>query len=306
MSTTVTLTLSNLTDEVLDQLYRLAERPFQTTVGSNALTALSSDVTLTLGDGANINVSDLLEIESELMLVTNKTTDPTPVFTVSRAYAGTSLAAHVEGTVVLKNPEFPRSRVKRYIERFFTGPANTYIPSITSASMIREPGLQWIEMPADTVRVLSVRFYGLLTGRVIDIAGWRFEEDIPTAITPTGKLLRIHSGIFDNDELIVTYQVPYSWSATPPVEGSTITAPLGAEDLPVLWTAAYLVTRREVTRLELDTVEEWNQEQATRLGVNLRQVRELWGEFYRRLDEVRKVQYVPKQGARPYRKMVKI
>lgn len=301
MSTAVTLTMSEMIDQTLSELYRLSERPYQTTVGSNDLTSSAADVTLTLGDGSLVNVSDILEVDAELLLVTAKSADATPVFTVTRRYAGTALAAHAEGSVVLKSPEFTRTQVKSRIERFFSGPAHTYLPAITSETMSREPDMQYIEMPATCVRVLSLRHFNTITGRVIDIGGWRFEEDIPADVVATGKLLRLPAAISDDDDLIVTWHRTYAWSTTPITEASTISAPLGVEDLPVLWSTAYLVARREVTRLELDTVEEWNQEQATRLGVSLRQVRDLWGEFYRRVDEARKVQYVPRH--RPYRKM---
>lgn len=301
MATTVTLTMSDMIDQTLSELYRLSERPYQTTVGSNDLTASAADVTLTLGDGSNVNVSDILEVDAELLLVTGKTADATPVFTVTRRYAGTALAAHVEGSVVLKSPQFTRTQIKNRIERFFSGPAHTYLPSITSETMQREPDLQYIVMPATCVRVLSVRHFNTMTGRIIDVGTWRFEEDLPADVVPTGKALRLSTLISDDDDMIVTWQRTYAWSTTPITEASTIAAPLGTEDLPVLWASAYLTARREVTRLELDTVEEWNQEQATRLGVSLRQVRDLWGEFYRRVDEARKTQYVPRH--RPYRKM---
>lgn len=293
--------MSEMIDQTLSELYRLSERPYQTTVGSNDLTSLAADVTLTLGDGTLVNVSDILEVDAELLLVTGKSADATPVFTVTRRYAGTALAAHAVDSVVLKSPEFTRTQVKSRIERFFSGPAHTYLPSITSESMQRQPDLQYVIMPATTVRILSVRHFNTLTGRVIDVAGWRFEEDLPTDVVATTKLLRLPAIISDDDELVVSWQTTYAWSPTPVTEASTISAPLGVEDLPVLWASAYLVSRREVTRLELDTVEEWNQEQATRLGVSLRQVRDLWGEFYRRVDEARKTQYIPRH--RVFRKM---
>ena len=59
-----------------------------------------------------------------------------------------------------------------------------------------------------------------------------------------------------------------------------------------------------MSRLDLDTLGEWNQDAAIRGGQNLRLMRELWGEYYRRLDEARSIYSVPKH--RPYRKMPKV
>jgi hypothetical protein len=111
----------------------------------------------------------------------------------------------------------------------------------------------------------------------------------------------LSAAIYDADELIVTYQAPYTFTGTG--EAATVDVPLGSEDLAPLWAAAYGLSRREVSRSELDKIEEWNQDQAYRQGVNLRLVQQTWGEFYRRLDEARKIQYVPRH--RPYRKMAR-
>lgn len=304
MATNVTLTMSELIDEVLEQLYRQSERPYQAAFGSDGLTGSAADVTFTLTNFVNFSVTDVIEAGSELILITAKTVDADPIFTGARAYLGTTVAAHVAGDTVLKNPEWNRTKIQRYIERFYKGPANTYIPNITSSSLNREDDLQYVALAATVIKVLEVRHYNAQTGRIIDLGGWRFEENLPVAEFSTTKALRVSSAVGNDDDLIVTYQTAYTWSVTPPTEAATISSPLGSEDLPVLWTAAYCVTRHEVTRMELDKVEEWNQEQATKLGVNLRMVNTLWGEFYRRLDEVRKVQYIPR--TRPYRKMPRL
>lgn len=296
------MTLDQIIEDTLSNLYRTTERPFVTYIGTTGLTNETTQQ-CTLSDPAAVHRGMVLEIGYELVLVTDKSDDADPVFTLSRGYAGsTAESGHETLTPVLVDPAWPRSELARWVQRFFQTFMNTWLPSITSEVMQRVPGMQYIDMPADTIRVLSVRHISNITGRIVDIGTWQFEEDLPDEIAPTGKLLRISAGIYDADELIVTYQVPYSWTGTG--GAATIQVPLGSEDLPSLWCSAYGLARREVSRSELDKVEEWNQEQAIRQGVNLRLVREMWGEFYRRLDEARRVQYVPK--TRPYRKMARM
>lgn len=245
---------------------------------------------------------NLLEAGLEMMLVTNKSADAVPLFTVARAYSGTSATGgHTTNTPLLIDPLWARADLNRWIETFYRTTMNAYLPYITSQVMQREPANQYVTMPADTVRVLSLRHISSITGRVIDLGTWRFEEDLPSSVVSTGKLLRLSAGIYDADELIVTYQAPYAFSDT--TETGTIDVPLGSEDLAPLWACAYGLSRREVSRSELDKIEEWNQDQAYRQGVNLRLVQQTWGEFYRRIDEARKIQYVPR--SRPYRKMAK-
>ena len=303
MATTTTATLETLIEDTLSILYRLTERPYQVTVGSNAL-ADGTDTTLTVSDGARLQTTDVVELGSELCLVTAKSSDATPVFTVARGYAGTTATSSgfPTSTVALINPPWPRNDVSTYLQRAVKSLMNSYLPYLVSTVYNRAAGLQYIELPATTVKVLSVRHVVTSTGRMVDIGGWQFEEDLPTAVVASTKLLRVPSTIDDDDDLIVTTQSPYSWTGSG--EAATVPLPLGAEDIPPLWAAAYAVTRREVTRSDIDKIEEWNQDAAMRQGVNLRWARELWGEVYRRLDEAKRMQYVPRH--RPYRKMPNI
>ena len=314
---TTTLTLGDMVEETLSNMYRGSERPRPVVIGSTALSS-TTDTTFTVDDATLIPPTTIVEApDGEQMLVTDVSDDATPVITVMRAYNNTTAeSAFPTNTVLLVEPRWGRADVSRWIQRWFAGPGNTYFPTITSQVMNRETDLQWIEMPADTMRVIRVRHYSTLTGRIVDIGGWQLEERIPTAaaggVGTTGVVLRLPSVITNDDEVIVEWIEPSSWSGIGEPyefgddvdEAATIEIPVGAEDLPVLYAAAYGIGRREVTRVELDKVQEWNQEQAARAGINLRLLRDMWGEYYRRVDEARKIQVVPKH--RPYRKMAKV
>ncbi len=300
MASTTTVTLGGLIDDTLEVLYRSTEHPFQLTVGSDAL-ADGTDTTLTVSDAARLKGTDIIELADEMVLVTAKSSDATPVLTVARGYAGTTAASsgHPTGTVALINPPWPRSSMSTYVQRCFKSLMNSQLPSVTSAVKNRATGLQYVEMPADTMRVLSLRHMITTTGRIADIGGWQFEQDLPSTVVSTGKALRVTSSIVDADDLIVTYQTPYTFTGSG--EAATVSVPLGTEDIPVLWAAAYAVTRREVSRVDVAKIEEWNQTVAMQQGVNLRWARELWGEVYRRVDEAKSMLALPKH--RPFRKM---
>jgi len=307
MATDVTLTYGDLIEEALNHLYRPTARPRQLVVGADDLDSTSdTEFTVLNGDedGYQLETPTLIEFEDgELCLVTGKSDDANPVYTVARAYQGTTAALQPTGTVFVENPSWPKHEVRRWIERYFGRAANRHLPNIESQVLTRETGLKYIIMPADTVRVLSVRYMEPVTGRLVEMAGWQFEEDLPTSVVSTTKLLRTPSIVMDEDEMIVTYQVPYEWSDTPPEDDSTIGVPLGSEDLPALWASAFGLVRRELSRAEVQLTEDWSEELAQRQGISMRLVRELWGEFYRSLDEAKGLQYVPKH--RPYRPMPK-
>ncbi len=298
MATTTTLTLGGLIDDTLEMLYRASERPFQVDVGSDALDS-ATDTQLTVSDASRVQQTDILEFGDEMCLVTGKSSDVTPVVTVARGYAGTTASSgHATGTVALINPPWPRSSISSYVQRGIGSLLNSQLPATTVESMTRTTDMQYIVMPELTMRVYSVRHLIGQTGRIIDLGGWQFEQDMPTGLISSGKALRLPTSVENNDSVIVMYQLPYTFNGSG--ETATIAIPLGAEDIPALWAAAYSVSRREISRMDVDKIEEWNQDAAMRQGVNLRWARELWGEVYRRVDEAKSMQNLPRN--RPFRK----
>lgn len=295
-----TVSRDDLIQEAYASLYRTSEKPARLVVGSNAL-ATTSETTFTLSTGV-LNVTDWVESPAgEVMLVTAKSSDADPIYTVARQYEGPDSEACPTGTVLLKRPTFKRWEVRNWIERAINSILNTELPYVESNLYSPHATYQYIELPDDTIDVLRVRHFGVLDGRVADVGAWAFEDDIPTSIVTSGRLLRVGAGVTADDELIVTVRRPYSFSDA--TDDGTVDLPLAAVDVPVLWASAYALARREVSRSELDKIEEWNQEQAIRAGVNLRAVRDAWGEVYRRVDEAKRLHRVPKK--RVYRKIPK-
>lgn len=295
MGTTTSVSLDDLVNETLAELYAVTEFPRSVTVGATALETVQA-TTLTLGDGADtVGVSDVLEAAGgELMLVTAKSDAAVPVFTVARGYMGTPRETVATGGTLLLNPTHPRTRIVRALERAFDGPLTAHLPLIVSEVLQQPDDMVYVPLPEECLRVFEVRYMDPGAGRIIDIDGWVFEDHVPVSVVPSGKALRVPTFVSPDDDLWVTFHSTYEW-----VNG-TVRVPVGARDLPVLFAVAYLVSGREVSRTELDRVEEWNQEQAVRQGISIRITRELWGNFYRRLDEARRVNPTPKN--RVYRK----
>ncbi len=297
MPTTTSVTLGNLIEETLDSVYRSAERPSPVVVGSNAIDD-DADVTFTLSAGS-LDITDRAEGPlGELLLVTGKSADATPIYTASRAYQNTTKADHPTGTIFLKNPDFTRSQVSRWIQRAVSSIMNTELPYWESNQFSRHPDFQYVELPADSLKVLRVRYFGLIEGRFADVGGWEFQE-VPTGLVSNGRILRTPASVSEDDKLIIDIQRPYLFTGDG--EAATVPLPVAGQDIPVLYAAAYGQSRREVSRAELDKIEEWNQDQAIRAGVNLRMIRDMWGEVYRRVDEAKRVHRMPK--TRPYQKI---
>lgn len=299
---TVQVTLGTLIDRALTELEAPSERGLRVILDSNDLST-TSDTTFTLTDADAVNVSDLLEFDDELVLVTAKTDDPVPVFTCARGYYGTTKGTHAAGDVGVVNPAYPRHRVAEGVKRSFSRLESLGIPYVKATSVFPSGQFYWVEVPSEARRVLRVWYENTRYGIIREVGSWDHVRDLPTSVYPTGQILKLprHSG--DIDELHITYQAPYRWSTFPnePVEASTIRIMEGATDLPAMYAAAWVVSAREISRYELDRTEEWNREATTRTGSSGATVRALWQNFYRSLDEARRLEDVPQH--RPYRRM---
>lgn len=264
-----------------------------------------SDTQITLS-GAPANVSDLIEFGSELVLVTAKNSDPDPIYTVSRGYYGSSAAVSAAGTIGVINPQWARVRVAEAILRAFPRLEALGLPLIESATMNCATGTTYVVLPEPVREVKSVGYFQAQTGRFMPLDSWQQFDNLPTSVIANGKILRMARYVDPADDLQVTYTTPYRWSTHPaaPNEAATIQIPEGAVDLPAAYAAAWLVSKREISRSEIDRSTEWNQGEPQRGGVSSTLVRNLWQEFYRQLDEARRLSPMP--IARPYIRMAKV
>ena len=297
-------TLDELVEDVYHRLLTPNEWPLQVAIGSNGL-ASATDTTMNLTDASLVAKTDVLEIGSELLLVTAKT--EAGVLTVSRGYMGSTPNDLVlSGSVALKNPRWPRHKVERTLQRALRSGMVSVAPEIATVATPPLPDSSFVTVPDDTVDVLRVSVLDS-TGRFLQMSRWDYMEDLPTDLVPNGRAVQIHGGPDEDDTFWVTLMRPYRWydedgeQTDTPTGTSYVTLPDVAEDLPILWTAATLASGRELSRVELDRVEEWNQDAAARQGVNIRLLRELWAEYYRRVEEVRRDRPVKKH--RPFMRM---
>lgn len=313
MSPTSTVVVSDLVQEVTEYLHSASEWPRRVTVGANALASLTSDTTLTLGsqlEWDTVHPTSILEFGDELVLVTSKTDDPVPVFTVARGYMSTPVQAHATGAEGWLSPLWPRHQVRRalrYAFRSLSGLVPFVSSELVAPSRVSDGADRWfLDLgAAPALEVLEVAHVDPLAATPHPVAGWEHDRYLPAGQVPgAGQVVwlpRSFKGDPETDRWRVTYRAHW-----PTIDDGTtqVVVPLGMEDLPVLYAAARMATGRELSRHEIDKVDEWNKEAAIRGGVNLRLVRELWGDFYRRVDESRRTIYQPKH--RPYRPMGRV
>jgi hypothetical protein len=293
----LTLTLGQLVDRTLFDLVDPGGQGRRVVMGSTALTTTGA-TSLTLADSNGVNPTDVIEFGSELVLVTTKSDAATPVLTVSRGYYMTTAATYAEGQVGHVNPTYPRRKIAEAIRRSFSRLEALGVPLIKEDTLntadVDDTAQYYVELPADCREVVEVRWQAT-DGRVWRLDGWEFFDYLPSAISTTGKGINLGRYVTEDDDIEVVYRAPYRWSTYPtdPTEAATITVPEGAEDLPALYAAAWLASSREISRSEIDRSDEWNKAAMSERGQSSALVRAKWQEFYRALDEARRLNPLP-------------
>lgn len=283
----LSVTLGTLIDRSLAEIRNQYEvgRPV---VRAAALTPTTTTYTLNV----SANVGNVIEWpDGELNLITEKSNDATPVYTVRRGYFGSQANSHTANEVGILDPTFTRRQASLGVQRSFTAIEAGKVWPRTTASFtpVDDPaatieGRVIVELPAATVDVLAVR-YGLDR-----VPGWQFIDNLPTATYTTGKVLLLPFGWDDAWDVSVTYQTPFRWSSYPaaPDEDDTVQLPEEAQFVPSCYATAYLMSGREYSRTELDRAEEQSRSEPVRGGASRATVRDAWATFYRKLDEARR------------------
>tara|TARA_R110002074_G_scaffold204360_1_gene372688 strand:+ start:370 stop:1272 length:903 start_codon:yes stop_codon:yes gene_type:complete len=274
---TETVTLGEVIDRALLELESPAEAALEVLFAEDAPSS-GSVVTLTVSNG-DINVSDIVEWDSEMLLVTSVTGS---VVTASRGYYGSPKTSHLSSTAARVNPQFSRHRMTEPIRRAPVRLEALGVPLIKSSAITRAANSERsASLPSDCRQVL--RLYGFDKENLpFDVGGWRELEDLGLLMYPP---------LGEVTQMTVVYRTPFTWSTVPafPDEAATIIIPEGASELLGLYAACWMLSGREVSRQEIDRSNEHQTQDQVRLQSGTGLVRSKWQEFYRSLDEVRRI-----------------
>lgn len=286
----VTVTLAELVDRALNELEAPEERGHQVVLTGDMS---SSDTTFLTSDLSVLSNTTLIEFEDELVLVTDAT-----VPTVMRGYYKTTPASHANGTVGYLSPKFPRYRVAQGVISGVKRLEALGLPFFRTSTHTLTS--RRVEIPEDVRDVISVQYED--ANDIIHDALFQFFPDLPVAESSTGKAIQLGRLWAEDDVIWVTSRIPYRWSTHPstPDAGATITLPEGMDELPALYGAAWMVSGREISRTELDRSTEMSENLPSAGGAGAAIVRNKWQEFYRSLDELRRLEPARNPITRPY------
>jgi len=315
----VEVRLGDIVEDALAWLYRAEERPLVVFMGTDELDS-SVDVTMTLTEAQaqEVHRTDLLEAGHEVMLVVAKGDEPAPLVKVERAYAGTpNEGIHPVQSVLLKNPRWKRHDVWRAMIHGLMGTIGGAVP-MTKQAVIQVTGEWVVELP---VEALDVQRVGVKSGdfdRVRWVDDWEYIRDHPASTT--GQGIDLSTVILNTySEVVVRYVVAYptkgpfdtEWDETElpqSQDGESYLVELwvGTADVVALYAAAMRLTGREMSRIDVTEMEQWNSDNAQRYNVNVTAAKFMWQTFYQRLDELRRQHAGTFDKHRPYKRRINV
>ncbi len=259
------VTFGSLIDEVISELQGNG-------INQDQFTTLAVDIdptalNLTVTESEQIS-KGLIEVDTELMLVSSYGGTEVTIAPWGRGYKGTKKEAHLAGAPVLTRPTYPRAAVGRAINRVITG----LWPDLFGVKTVEfsSTSVNWqYPLPAGVDRVLRVEVKPSATDGWVTVSDWDVMFQANTSDFPSGVALvtrRMLSGA-------MTMRV---WYATRPVAFQALTDPYSVSTLPtschdvIVYGAQYsLLPYLDTGRLPVEAVEGDALDQARPLGTAL-------------------------------------
>jgi len=213
-------TLLNMIDEVSINLsgYTLQQDRATHITANVAATAstIAAPITLSLASTDSVG-KGIIEIDEELFWVDNydRVGNTATIAPYGRAYLGTTLAAHTEGTKVTIAPTFPRFVIKRAINDTINAIGSSIFAAktttITSNSAVSAFRLPTTGATLNISKILSIAYQALGSSKEwIPIRSYRFDGNANSTAFTSGQTVSIYDYIPSGR----TVQVVYSTDPT--------------------------------------------------------------------------------------------
>ena len=245
--------------------------------------ATSSALTLSVDDSSAIS-KGISEVGDELVYVSTTAADSLVLAPFGRGFRGSTAAAQAVNTPVTFNPTFPRVEIKRAINEALK---QTY-PSlwqIKSTTFTFSGAQLTYELPADCDMVTKVLWQTVGPSQYWETSyGWRFEQDSEET---TGKALTLLDMPLQGQTVKVVYQAGFTPLAS---DSDTLEAagfPSSAEDVLLYAVAAKLIRFMDVSRMQLDNVENLSRAQVVSPGDAGKVANQMFAMYQQRLTEER-------------------
>lgn len=277
-------TFGSLIDEVIISLQGYGVEVDQIATLVADIGAVSTTLRLDMADAIT---RGLIEIDDELMFVSQAVNGVATVPAWGRGFKGTTASAHTAGSAVYISPTFPRSIVAREVNNTIRSVYPQLFQVKTYDFTVDATHIQY-QLPADLDRILSVSWQWLA------IDGWNALQEyeaVSGALTTdfaTGKYIALGAPLGAGIRVHVVYATsPTLLTNASDAFAATTGLPPTSRDVIVYGAASRLLPWLDSGRLPTDTVSSDLQDQQKPLGNAIAVGREMRTLYTTRLEQER-------------------
>ena len=289
-------TLTDMINEVSINLsgYTLQQdRATHITAAVAATTStIAAPITLSLASTDSVG-KGIVEIDEELFWVDNydRVGNTATIAPYGRAYLGTTLAAHTEGTKVTIAPTFPRFVIKRAINDTITAigssifAANT--TTITSNSAVSAFRLPATGTTLNIRNILSIAYQALGSSKEwIPIRSYRFDGNANSTAFTSGQTVSIYDYIPSGRSVQIVYSAdPVPFTTNSETFTTQTGLPESCKDLIILGATYRLLSNLDPARASMVSPQADETDSKRPFGSTQSLTRQVYTLFNQRLSE---------------------
>ena len=289
-------TLLDMIDEVSMNLsgYTLQQDRATHITAAVAATAstIAAPITLSLASTDSVG-KGIIEIDEELFWVDNydRVGNTATIAPYGRAYLGTTLATHTEGTKVTIAPTFPRFTIKRAINDTISAIGSsifaaktTTITSNSAASAFRLPTTG---ATLNISKILAIAYQALGASKEwVPIRTYRFDGNANTTAFTSGQTVSIYDYIPSGRTVQIVYATdPVAFTTNADVFTTVTGLPESCKDLVILGATYRLLSNLDPARASMVSPQADEVDSKRPYGSSQTLTRQIYALFTQRLNE---------------------
>jgi hypothetical protein len=251
-------TLSDLIDEVKNNLQGYTLRQDRITYLANSGGISNSAISATIGSSNNL-AKGIVEIDDELILVdsydkTSNTLNIMPGF--GRGYQHSTAASHNQYAPVILSPAFPRISIKQAINDTI-GSVYPKLWTNASTTLTYNPAVTTYALPSDIQDITALSWQSVGPSKEwIPINRWRHDKMANTSAFASGETVSIHDRITPGRTIQVAYKKAPTVLSNSTDEFTTVSGlPSTCRDVIVLGAAYRMLSYVDAGRVNLTSAE---------------------------------------------------
>ena len=289
-------TLTDMINEVSINLsgYTLQQDRATHITAAVAATAstIAAPITLSLASTDSVG-KGIVEIDEELFWIDNydRVGNTATIAPYGRAYLGTTLAAHTEGTKVTIAPTFPRFVIKRAINDTITAIGSSIFAASTT-TITSNAAVSAFRLPAtgnslNIRNILAVAYQSLGASKEwIPLRTWRFDGNANSTAFTSGQSISIYDFIPSGRTVQIAYATdPIPFTANGEDFATKTGLPESCKDLVILGATYRLLSNLDPARASMVSPQADETDSKRPYGSSQSLTKQVYALFNQRLNE---------------------